>query len=148
MALITLKGSPLSGENTLDKLIRYCDRHALFQIGDEKMKVGVFLFRARPHSTGCSVDIWIDIPDHKVRLIYKTTFWYSSDYTFNTTSIERGDWDDALESAKNEMALSIKNHKEKTEFDKKIRAEREAKSEDNEKAEFELAFNKQHRGKY
>ena len=113
MSMTTIKGTPLSGKNTLDVIIRKCDQLQLYpkiiidKGGYCAFTVGNFTFYADSHSTGCNVMIWITLPNEPQRLILRTSYWYSSNYTFNSHQIEKGVWDEYLKTAINKMRVKV-----------------------------------------
>jgi hypothetical protein len=102
----------MSGKDTLDAILRECQMHGIDTVeglipGYKKVvRVGNIALSAGPHDTGCDVSGWIIDGDQAYRFI-STTYWYSSQYTFNRSKWVRGAWDDAVTAAINELRQKV-----------------------------------------
>jgi hypothetical protein len=100
------KGSPLSGKDTLDQVILHCLRHSICTspktvkaLGEKNVvRVGNIAFSAYSHDTGADVRGWIIDGDDAFEFM-SVPYWYSSQYTFNTSKHVRGAWDAAVDAA-------------------------------------------------
>lgn len=130
--------SPLSGKDTIDHLIIYCQRNGIFTqdkpncihhcYGGKPAVIGNIAFDCYNHSTGNSVEIWV-INGENSRQIVSTTYWFSSSYTFNESKRESGPWDKALNEAINKMTAAVSAHKAEVEAKNKAYTEERAKKE-------------------
>jgi hypothetical protein len=146
-----MKGSPLSGENTLDRIISYCQSHSIQTIPTREasvrpaynsnvVKVGNFIFDAHGHSTGCVVRCWIVTDDGDSLEILDVPYWYSSDYTFNDSKWDRGAWDKELSAAIMMLDGLVKDHKEQMAKQKELYAKEKESKELDRKSKFEVLF--------
>ena len=89
--------SPMSGPDTLDRILRRCIRHNICVLeGRDMLQHGRFRFSVYPHDTGCSVIVWVVNDEGECYEIIQGTFWYDSRYCHNTFKWEKGAWDAAL----------------------------------------------------
>lgn len=101
--------SPMSGDNTNDRVLQYCQHRGIHTVEDSELpaachsggrsktvRIGNIAFRSHSHDTGCDVRGWI-IDGAEAYEFVSTTYWYSSHYTFNSSKWERGAWDVAVE---------------------------------------------------
>lgn len=145
--------SPLSGKDTIDRVLLYCQCYGLHTVADADLpppcrdgtgrprtvRIGNIAFRCNGHSTGNDVRGWIIDGDDAYEFV-NTTYWFSSSYTFNESRWERGAWDGAVE----ELFATLRASKEKhevaaRELQERVAAER-AKAETDVKARFERQF--------
>ncbi len=147
MNMKTIERTPLSKEGTLDRVISKCGQYRLYpkvsiKNYGEVISVGHFAFYASPHSTGCCVMVWIILPDEQPRNILNTSYWYSTNYTFNSHRVEQGVWDDQLKLTIEGMKERI-NEKEQADKDKQEDESKiKLKDDEREKDEFSDRFMK------
>ena len=90
--------SPMSGPDTIDQVLVYCQRHHIATTDKGQVQVGRFLFDVSHHSTGNSIDGYILDGEDSYHFL-NCTWWFLSCYTFNESKWERGAWDHELEKA-------------------------------------------------
>lgn len=146
--------SPMSGKDTLDKIIKYCQSKKIMTMkahasslekcrpfyNEDVVKIGNFVFDAHSHSTGCSLRVWVLADDCDALEIISTTYWYHQRYTFNDSKREHGAWDKALGECIERLKILVNEHKEEA---LKQQAEAEykiANAEEERKSKFEALF--------
>jgi len=142
----------MSGEDTLDIVLRralwYGMGVALSKelgaiigrgSGGDVIIAGSFVFEVNCHSTGNSVSAWI-VHDGKGRKIIRTTYWFSSRYTFNESLWERGAWDEALNAEIGRLRRAVSEAREQEEQRKREREAREEAERQEEKLAWEKLF--------
>src|SRR5688572_25549570 len=103
-------GSPLSGDDTIDRLLKYCQGAGIHTVSDDDLpkdcrrgngnttvRIGNIAFRCYGHDTGNDVRGWIIQGDEAYEFV-ATTYWFSSHYTFNSSRWEHGAWDTAVDA--------------------------------------------------
>ena len=145
-----MTNSPLSGENTLDKIISYCHAHNINtkeslscglkpSYNGNLVEIDNFIFEAHKHDTGCDLGCWI-VTENDYYAIINTTFWYSSIYTFNPSKWEKGKWDKALDKAIETLTYKVKEHKKATKTANDLVLKERDKEKMKRKAKFEALF--------
>lgn len=142
--------SPLSGENTLDRVIGYCQRNGISTVDARSVpsiwrrdglvvRVGNIVFSFNGHDTGNDVNGWIINGDEAYHFL-SVPYWFSSHYCFNKSTWERGAWDKAVDDAIAELRTLMDAHKAKVakQMAQKKQAEEQAAAEH--KAKFEAQF--------
>lgn len=144
--------SPLSGENTLDRVIGYCQWNnirtveaasvpGIFRRHGKVVRVGNIVFSFNGHDTGNDVNGWIVSGEESYHFL-KVPYWFSSHYCFNTSRWEKGAWDKAVDDAIAELRTLMDEHKELV---SRLRAQEEQTKEQaaaERKAKFETQFAK------
>ena len=135
----TLDYSPMSKKESPDVLICACD--SIYPKDKRgRLVVGQFLMSANSHSTGCEVEVWVTAEGMEPRMIRQTTYWYSSNYTFNKSHADYGVWDDVLLLTYDRMKLAIAEHRAYREAEAMVRDAEEMDSYDKKKSAYEKAF--------
>jgi hypothetical protein len=142
------KGSPTSGNTTLDRIVGHCQAHDI-NVTEELIdgyptrivRVGNIAFRASSHDTGCGVTGWIIDGDEAYEFL-DTTYWYSSTYIFNKSKWDRGAWDDAVTAAIDELREKVIANKQRIEEAKFTKKQSEDHKQDAIKARFGAQFAK------
>lgn len=144
MEMKQIRGTPMSGKGTLDKVIRQCLNYGLYPKSESDSQrgicVGLFEFYVNSHDTGCNVSIYLNLPPDERVQILSTTYWYSSAYTFNSYRVRNGAWDSDLKETISEMerAVMVETERRKVLFEDEAKKKRE--SEAKEKAELERRY--------
>lgn len=144
--------SPMSGENTNDRVLQYCqhrnirtvenaDLPAACRSGRETkaVRIGNIVFRSYSHDTGCDVRGWI-IDGADAYEFVSTTYWYSSQYTFNSSKWENGAWDSAVE----DFFRTLRELKQDSESRELERQEKAAEARRAEAADVKSRFERQY----
>lgn len=144
-------GSPLSGDNTIDQVLKYCQIHRIHTVsnddlpkdcrsgnGNTTVRIGNIAFRCYSHDTGNDVRGWIINGDEAYEFV-STTYWFSSHYTFNSSRWERGAWDTSV----NEFFATLRQAKEQHEARSLALQEEAQKKRQQEAAERKALFERQ-----
>lgn len=142
--------SPLSGENTLDRVIGYCQWNGLstveastvpgiYRREGKVVRVGNIVFSFSGHDTGNDVNGWIVNGDDSYHFM-SMPYWFSSHYCFNASRWEKGAWDKAVDEAVLELRRIMSEHKELAAQREEQRKQNEARAAAERKAKFEAQF--------
>lgn len=131
--------SPLSGHDTIDKLLVYCQRNDIARTKKGDVQVGRFLFKVSAHSTGNSIYGYILDGDDSYCFL-NCTWWFSSAYTFNDSNWEHGAWDHELEDAFDRLRQLVAEHKQKLEEERLAKIADTDRAAAERKAKFEQLF--------
>lgn len=138
--------SPLSGENTLDKIILDCIRYKINLVegsdyyGNPTVKIDRFSFGIDSHSTGNSISVNIQNEEGESYNIINGTYWFSSRYCFNEFKQESGKWDEALNQAIQKLKNKIAVAKEEERIREEQSKQEKVKKELTVKQKFEALF--------
>jgi hypothetical protein len=146
-------GSPLSDESTIDHVLKYCQRHRIHTVddgelpadckrggpGEQTVRIGNIVFRCNGHSTGNDVRGWI-VDGNDAYEFVSTTFWFSSQYTFNTSKWESGAWDAAVDSFFKTLKEAKAKHEAEVLAVQEHAADQRKRSAAEHKARFERQF--------